>query len=207
LAEETQSTGAELQAAGFLRTLKNLQRELFKSATKSLRTLGRHLRDDLREDVPQRSGRFAKSIGSSVSVRADEVRVRLSSNPEKAPYGKAVEHGTQLKPTTASKLAVPLPDTEAADAHGQAMFLPRELRDSPEAFGFEDSFVRNDTIFGVRHGQAIPLYVLRPGILMPRDGSFRGYKSAVQPKFKDAVVDAIAEGVEAARSSDANTEH
>ena len=164
-----------------------------------LRIFGRTLRDDLRQQISKRSGRARRGVAVKMDRTRDrgDVAVLLYAALGKAPHLKALEFGAMLRPKQATMLAVPI--GSAATKHGQARFRARDLRDKPNAFGYERSFVRGDVVFGVRGDELEPLFALRKSIVFPRRSYFKNFRRANEARIRREVEKAVANGLKAAQ--------
>jgi len=132
-------------------------------------TLGRTLRNELRNAMPKRTGKAASSIFNRFDRVRDrnDIAILVGGNLGKAPYLGILEVGGNIRPKQSGWLAIPL--NKAADRHGKARFRARDLRDNPGAYGFVRSWVRDRVVLGERPGGAIePVFALRKAILFSR---------------------------------------
>ena len=145
-----------------------------REVTTRFRTLGQTIRNELRAEIPKRSGRARRAVFSKLERRRqqNDVTVLVGGNLAKAPHLKTLEKGALIRPTTAQKLAIPI--GRATTRSGVGRFSAGQLRQTPEAFGYVASFVRNDIVFGERaNGRIDALFALKDQTLVTRRSYFK----------------------------------
>jgi hypothetical protein len=157
-----------------------------------MRSLGQALRNELRATIARRSGKAQRAVRMRLG-RGDDLSLSLFGALKVAPHLKTLEQGATLKPKQAQMLAIPV--GRAANRHGQALFRARDLRDNPNAFGYQSSFVRGDVVFGVRRATIHPLFVLRKSLVFPRRSYFKNFARGQQDRIRQDLARAVAEAV------------
>lgn len=164
----------EVDAKDVVRRLEGVNGFMRKPVSQRLRKFGQRLRDELRREIPKRSGRARRGVFSKLERKRkqNDVTVIVGANLKKAPHLRVLEEGATIVPKRASRLAIPI--GRAQTRAGVGRFSAAALRDNPEAFGYADSFVRRDVVFGVRSsGRVDPLFALRKRVVLYRRSYFK----------------------------------
>ena len=166
------------------------------SITKRFRALGRSLRNELRTEIPKRTGRARRAIFSRLERkrRRNDVTLLVGANLSKAPYLKVLELGAMIRPTPGTKLAIPI--GRALSGRGVAKFSAAALKANPGAFGYAKTWVSKDVVLGERSsGRIDPLFALKGQVLIRRGHYFKNKKQQRRPQILAAGREAVRDGL------------
>ena len=141
--------------------------------------------------LSKRSGALVAAIQSSVTVTgATFEAVQGSIGAPGIIYAKIQETGGTIKAKNAKFLTIPL--KAALNANGTPIM--KSARDWPNTF-VARSKAGNLIIFQKRGAQIVPLYVLKPSVVIPPRLGMRKSLDAGLPYFVDRAMDAIVRSV------------
>ena len=168
----------KLIAANILKTLRDIGLKLVNVVQRE------HLSG---QDVAVRTGTLRRAVFSRVEIDGQNgALVRVGVDAAKALYGRVQEFGGTITPTRGSYLTVPL--DAAKTAGGVARFTARQVKDTPEAFGYKSTFIHNGVIFGSRGKNSIvPLFALKSSVRIEPKAYLRNTLVSQQAWIRDRV--------------------
>ena len=192
----------ESDARGVVGRLEGASGFLRGEITQRFRRVGQSLRNELRAELPRRTGRARRAVFSKLErrQRQSDVTVIVGANLAKAPHLAVLEHGALIRPRRGQFLTVPI--GSSVSRRGVTRFSARDLQANPEAFGYAKSFVAKDVIFGERaSGRLVPLFALVKQVLITRRSYFKNKARQRRPQIMAAVREAVRAGLKAAWGS------
>ena len=139
-----------------------------RAVEKKLRTtigpgLARYMKRLVRGDLlTVRTGTAARSIFWSLARVGRTQELSVGADLSRAPYMRIQDLGGRIVPRRSANLTIPI--GAALTGSGVPRFTARELIDTPEAFGYQGTFVAKDIIFGKNRASITPLFVLSKGV-------------------------------------------
>lgn len=115
--------------------------------------------------IGRRTGNLARSMRDLVTVTPTGVIGTFWPDPDKAIYGDIQEEGGTVLPKRGRFLAIPL--DAMLTGNGVARGTAGQVRDNPTGFGFSGTFVHAGVIFGKQAKSVIPLFALKPSVVIP----------------------------------------
>lgn len=116
--------------------------------------------------IGRRTGNLARAVKSVVTVTgAGHVVGTVWPDRDLVPYGDIHEDGGTIVPTRSQALTIPL--KAMLTGNGVARGTAQQVRQNPTAFGFTGTFVAKGVIFGKEGKQIIPLFALKPSVVIP----------------------------------------
>ena len=173
-----------------------------RSLEKKLRTtigpgLKRYMQGLVRNDLLKvRTGTAARSIFWRLARVGKAQELSVGADLSRAPYMRIQDLGGRIVPKRAAHLTIPI--GAALTASGVPRFTARELIDTPEAFGYQGTFVAKDIIFGKNSASITPLFVLSKGVTLKGVGFRRrtiaDKQAWVRGQMEQAISPALSEG-------------
>jgi hypothetical protein len=118
-----------------------------------------------------RTGMMRRAIKEEVTVDASGMTGRVYLDPAMGRYFDIQETGGTIMPTNAQFLTIPL--AAMLTGSGVARGTARDVFATPQAFGFQSTFIAHGVIFGVETGGAkalgtvVPLFALKASVTIP----------------------------------------
>ena len=126
-----------------------------------------------------RTGNTRRAAFFRTHVSGDSAEARIGVDVNKAPGARVLDEGGTVR-ARGSKLAIPLDAMRTGK--GVARASADDVKRNPGQFGYVGSFIRNDTIFGVRSDRTIePIFALKRQVTIKAVGYLTATVTALEP--------------------------